>query len=223
MSKYLIDYHINGHAKYFDFYLFVNPLGRKCFFSEQEISRTKALISSKVDLNILCVCNEYILNDFLSRIGLTNCSLKVRNEVYHKLYHTALAIKSASLQGKQKSRHYFLCLENNLEKDMSKLTQDTLYQIAELANLDIDLFIEDYQSKLVRKLYLNDLKIAQSMTVHKTPTLVVFDSTNDLGGYKIEDNVTLKSALGLLDQMMICQCDCSPINIKSTHPLFILH
>lgn len=38
LPSYQVEYQVNGIPKLFEFYLFVNPLGRKSFYAEQELN-----------------------------------------------------------------------------------------------------------------------------------------------------------------------------------------
>ncbi|MGX7109538.1 DsbA family protein [Facklamia miroungae] len=205
MENYLIDYHFNGHAKYFDFYLFVNPLGRKCYYSEQEINKAKKIISSKVDINILCIHNEDILNDFMKRLGIYKPSLAVRNELYCKLYTAALAVKAAHFQGKRKGRHFLKDLQRNIYYDLSILDKKLLLDVAEKNGLDLDLFVDDFHSDYTKELYFDDLKIADAMGVKLTPSLVIFDSSTEDEGILLEDEVTYDAVLDHLDLLFLSQ------------------
>ncbi|MCR8969437.1 DsbA family protein [Facklamia sp. 7083-14-GEN3] len=206
MENYLIDYHLNGHKKYFDFYLFVNPLGRKCYYSEQEINKASKIISSKTDINILCIHNEKILNEFMQRLGIHNPSLKVRNDLYCKLYKAALAVKAAHFQGKRKGRHFLKELQRNIYSDLSILNEDLIMEVAVNNGLDPDLFYDDFHSDYTKELYFNDLKIAEAMGVESTPSLVIFDSSSDDEGILLEDHVTYDSVLEHLDSLFKSQC-----------------
>ncbi|MBG9980898.1 DsbA family protein [Facklamia sp. DSM 111018] len=206
MGRYLIDYQINGQAKFFDFFLFVNPLGRKCYYSEQEIAQAKELISSRVEINILCIHNEYILNDFMARMGIHQSNLTLRNEIYTMLYRASLAFKAASMQGKKRGRRFLTDFQQKIQTDLHLFDNDFIIDVAEEAKLDIDLFIDDLQSDYVRDLYLNDLKIAHSMGVKITPSLVIFDSMQDRDGIIVEGSFTYDEILDLLDEMLENQC-----------------
>lgn len=202
MENYLIDYHYNGRAKYFDFYLFVNPLGRKCYCSEQEINKAKQLVSSKIDINILCIHNEHILNDFMNRLGIKQASLELRNRLYCQLYQAALAVKAAQFQGKRKGRHFLRDLQMMMNNASFVLTDNHLAAIADQNGLDLDLFFDDYRSDFVRDLYFKDLKIANSMGVTLTPSLVIFDSLCDQSGILLEGPITCETILHHLDSLM---------------------
>lgn len=201
MENYLIDYHFNGRAKYFDFYLFVNPLGRKCYYSEQEVNKAKQLISSKININILCIHNEYILTEFMQRLGIHQPSLAVRNDLYCKLYQAALAVKAAHFQGKRKGHHFLKDLQKEIYDDLNRLTEALMLELADNNGLDVDLFKDDFHSKFARDLYFKDLKIANNMGVKLTPSLVVFDSTNNDEGVLLEGDFTYDTVLNLLDQL----------------------
>ncbi|MGX7140659.1 DsbA family protein [Facklamia languida] len=223
MSNYLIDYHVNGHPNYFDFYLFVNPLGRKCYAFEQEILKVKTLISSKINLNILCIHNESVINDFIQRLGYQPGNLALRNELYTKLYQSALAIKAASFQGKRKGRNFLMAFQKEICAELSRVSEETIYSIAEDCQLDLDLFDEDFHSDFVKELYFKDLRIAKSMGVKRTPTLVIFDSMNERAGFIIDKAFSHEAVLEQLDMMMYHQCHS---NMTSTthnkHPLTLL-
>lgn len=202
MADYLIDYQVNGKKKLFEFFLFVNPLGRKCYYSEQEIAKATEIIASRIDLNVLCIHNETILNDFIRQLGIQDIRLSTRNEIYRKMYLSSLAFKAASLQGKRKAHYFLRGMQEFVQDHLTDLSFDDVVRIAEEANLEVDIFMSDFKSDFVRDLYLQDLKVANSMGVDRTPSLVIFDSINDQDGIIIEGPFTYLTILEHLDELM---------------------
>lgn len=202
MGDYLIDYQVNGKKKLFEFFLFVNPLGRKCYYSEQEIAKATEIIASRIDVNVLCIHNEIILNDFIRQLGIQEIRLSKRNEIYRKMYLSSLAFKAATLQGKRKAHFFLSKMQGFVQDHLKELSFDDVVRLAEEANLEVDMFVSDFKSDFVRELYLKDLKIANSMNVERTPSLVIFDSVNDQAGVIIEGPFTYLTILENLDELM---------------------
>ncbi|UUX34180.1 DsbA family protein [Fundicoccus culcitae] len=217
LTNYQIDYRTNGQPKMFEFYLFVNPLGRKSYFSEQEVNATIEMISSKVDLHIVCFHKQRIVTDYIKQLNLDLTDLNTRNHIYRIVYHASLAAKAASMQGKRKGRLFLMKMQQRIDNQIDRYNEDFIKQIAKEVGLDVDVFMEDINSDYVRELYINDQKIATSMNVQKTPSLVIFEPISSNIGYMIEDDlITREAVISQLDEIVAEEVESSH-NRKKKH------
>lgn len=208
LSNYQIDYRTNGKPKLFEFYLFVNPLGRKCYYSEQEVNAAIEMISSKVDLHIVCFHNQKIVTDYIKQLNIDLTDLNTRNHIYRIVYHASLATKAASMQGKRKGRLFLMKMQQRIDDQIERYNEDFIKEIAKEVGLDVDVFMEDINSDFVRELYLNNQKIATSMNVEKTPSLVIFEQISSNKGYIIEDDyITKETVMAQLDEIISEEVD----------------
>ncbi|WP_124058004.1 DsbA family protein [Vaginisenegalia massiliensis] len=210
MNSYQVDYHTNGVSKVFEFYLFVNPLGRICYYSQQEMMNAVDRISSKTDIHILCFHNQRTVVDFMKQLKIPSHDLATRNKIYNVIYNASLAYKAACMQGKKKGRLFLLKMQQQLDLQIDRYNDEFVLDIAKEVGLDIDMFLIDRSSAFIKQLHLNDQKIATDMKVQATPTLVLFEHSASQSGLVIEDHITQDLIFDQLDYMTQADFDSYP-------------
>lgn len=204
LPSYQVEYQVNGIPRLFEFYLFVNPLGRKSYYAEQEVGKTVNMIAAKVDIHILTFHNQKIVTEFMEHIGAPVNDLKTRNQIYRTVYQASLAYKAASMQGKRKGRIFLMKMQQAIQGDFDLFSKEFVYDLVREVGLDLETFQEDFQSDFVRQLYLNDQKIAVDMQVEFTPSLVVFE--NSIDGFLVDGKITYQNVLSQLDDVIEETC-----------------
>lgn len=200
LPSYQVEYQVNGIPKLFEFYLFVNPLGSKSRYAEQELSKTVNIIAAKVDVHILTFHNQRIVTEFMEHLGAPVNDLKTRNQIYRTVYQASLAYKAATMQGKRKARIFLMKMQQHIQGDFDLFTKEFVFELVRDVGLDLETFQEDFQSDFVRQLYLNDQKIAVDMQVESTPSLVVFE--NSIDGFHLDGKITCQNILTQIDDIM---------------------
>lgn len=193
--NYRIRYHANGKPSIFEFYLFVNPLQRDCYHFETEVIRLSDAISNPVDLHIICYHNQKTITDFIQKQNISCANLNCRNQIFQKNYQAALAYKAAAFQGKRLGRQYLLTMQEAIKGDYRLFDEQTPYEIAKQTALDLDVFIDDYHSDLVKRIYLRDQKVAMEMGIEQTPSLVIFEHSFSDHGVILTNNLTKEHIL----------------------------
>lgn len=204
LPSYQVEYQVNGIPRLFEFYLFVNPLGSKSYYAEQEIGKAANMIAAKVDIHILTFHNQKIVTEFMEDLGAPVNDLKTRNHIYRTVYQASLAYKAASMQGKRKGRTFLMKMQQSIQGDFDLFSKEFVYDLVREVGLDLETFQEDFQSDFVRQLYLNDQKIAVDMQVNKTPSLVVFE--NNLDGFLLNQKITCRNIIQQLDDIVAENC-----------------
>ena len=204
LPSYQVEYQVNGIPRLFEFYLFVNPLGRKSFYAEQELNLAVERIAAKVDFHILTLHNQKIVTEFMEHMKAPANDLQTRNQIYRTVYQASLAYKAASMQGKRKGRIFLMKMQQQIHSDFDLFTKEFILDLVADVGLDVDIFKEDYKSDFVRKLYLNDQKIAVDMQVEHTPSLVIFE--NNIDGFVLDGPITQQNILSQLDDVMEEYC-----------------
>lgn len=220
LPSYQVEYQVNGIPRLFEFYLFINPLGRKSYYAEQEISKTVNMIAAKVDIHFLTFHNQKIVTEFMNYLGVPANDLKTRNQIYRTVYQASLAYKAATMQGKRKGRIFLMKMQQRIQGDFDLFTKEFVYDLVREVGLDLETFKEDFQSDFVRQLYLNDQKIAVDMQVEQTPSLVVFE--NSIDGFVVEGDITCQNILTQLDEMMEETCQNQQTNSPTKSHLSVL-
>lgn len=200
--NYQVEYTTNGIPKIFEFYLFVNPLGQKCFTCEKEINKIDQIISSKIDIHVLCFHNQYIVSQFMKQLNIDESDLTSRNHIYRLVYLASLAHKAASMQGKKNGRNYLMAMQERIQGRLENFSDEFVLQLAEEIGLDLPTFIDDLHSDYAKHLLQKDQQIARDMHVQNTPALVIFEHRLSEKGLLIEGSFSAHSVLSQLDQLV---------------------
>lgn len=203
MPNYKIEYKINGLTTMFEFYLFVNPLGRVCYKCTKDLLKSINYISCHKEVHILPFHNQFIVDGFLDQINLPSADLKTRNLIFYKIYQAALAYKAASIQGKNKGRQFLLAMQKAVKGKVERFNHELAESIAYDVGLDVTTFIDDVKSDFVRELFLKDQRIAREMSVKKTPSLVIFEHQFGEAGILIENDISTHTIIKELDRMAL--------------------
>ena len=190
------------HTSLLEFYLFVNPLGLTCYHSDQELLNALERVSTHYNVNVLCYHNQATLSRFIERLGLNPCSLKLRNEIFEKIYLASLASKAASLQGKRFSRQFITQLQNKVNNEIDRFNLQLIMEIAEALRLDLDSFEQDLHSDIVKKLFTRDQQTANDMNVQQTPSLVIFEYMSDEDGIVLNHEINRSTILREIHRVM---------------------
>ncbi|AQS52798.1 hypothetical protein BW727_100405 [Jeotgalibaca dankookensis] len=182
--------------KHFDLYLFVNPIGLKCYHSEQEVLRYIESIADnknvKIHFRFLTFHNFNTVSFYMRRMDLPVNDLQLRNQVYQTIYDASLAYKAALMQGKKRGRNFLLLLQKELTVNLALYSDQLLKKIAKGANLDVEMFFEDKDSDFVKSSYDADQRIGQEMNIKQTPSLVIFGNDNQQFGILLEEIINFE-------------------------------
>ena len=178
-----------SHEKIFELFLFVNPLGTYCYRCENELLKFVRNSEFKVHYHFLTFHNLQTVNQYMKNQKLPVTDLDLRNDIYMKIYDAALSYKAALLQGKRLG-HQFLI---ELQQHKREYNDDLLEEILNKIEIDKKMFYEDKSSSAVKKAYDRDLQIAQEMNVTHTPSLVIFDNSNQPYGLLLASSITAET------------------------------
>ncbi|WP_102336131.1 ClpXP adapter SpxH family protein [Salimicrobium jeotgali] len=109
----------------------------------------------------------------------------IENPVHSPL-STALAVKAAEFQGKKSGMRFLRKVQEYvfLEKqDVSK--EEILVECAEKSHIDVEEFKRDLHSETAKRALQDDMKLRQEMEVDETPTIVIFNESEEDAGLKI--------------------------------------
>lgn len=182
---------LSSSQQIYELYLFVNPIGLKCYRTEQEVLR---FIEDREDIKIhfrfITFHNFNTVTQYMKRLNLPANNLQLRNQMYYSIYDASLAYKAALMQGKKRGRKFLLLLQKELTTNPKEYGIDLLTEVAKGARLDVEMFLEDKVSGFVKSSYEADQHIAQEMNIQSNPSLVIFDNYNQQYGVLLEDTIT---------------------------------
>ena len=173
----------------FDCYLFINPIGKKCYHCEQEVMKFIERTPYKVHVHFIPFHNFKSVTQYMKNNQLNDKNIDLRNEIYTKIYDASLSYKAALLQGKKLGRAFLMELQTQLHLLHKEYTPELLQEIIQIIGLDEKMFYEDKASKLVHQEYEKDQQIAQEMMVETNPSLVIFDNLNQQYGVILHQNI----------------------------------
>lgn len=170
-----------------EIHLFVNPLGMRCFCCENDVLRVDKELNTKINYQFVPLFNMQTIDNTIKLYHLDQHSLAIRQRVSETLFRVILDYKAALFQGRKRGRRYLLQLQNAmLQKDID-YSEELVKRVAKKAQLDVDMFLEDRQSKLARQAFHKDQQMAAELGVTQTATAVVFDSDNADYGFLISN------------------------------------
>lgn len=221
--------HSNSNFKrIIEIYLFVNPIGSKCYTSEKEVLSFVEGLEQKVHFRFIPFHNFQTVTKYMQFHNLPEKNLAFRNQICTSTYQASLAYKAALMQGKKKGRAYLMQLQSELIEDNSLFSENLLIQVAEKVNLDVEMFIEDKNSDFAKASYEEEQRIAREMQIESNPSMVVFDNQNDDYGLLVEDCISVdllkklcnpKSSLKENHKKMFIQTEHTPLQKKNLRVL----
>ena len=182
-----------SHEKIFELFLFVNPLGTYCYRCENELLKFVRNSEFKVHYHFLTFHNLQTVNQYMKNQKLPVTDLDLRNDIYMKIYDAALSYKAALLQGKRLGHQFLIELQQQIHQYKRAYNDDLLEEILNKVEIDKKMFYEDKSSSAVKKAYDRDLQIAQEMNVTHTPSLVIFDNSNQPYGLLLASSITAET------------------------------
>lgn len=168
-----------------EIHLFVNPLGMRCFRCENDVLRVDHELNTKINYQFVPLFNMQTIDNTLDLYQLNSHDLATRQCVSNTLFRVILDYKAALFQGRKRGRQYLLRLQSAMIQKGVDYSTELATQIAKDAKLDLEMFMEDRQSKLARQAFHKDQQMAAELGVTKTATAVVFDSNDPEYGFLI--------------------------------------
>ncbi|MHC9532337.1 DsbA family protein [Dellaglioa sp. BT-FLS60] len=156
-----------------EIYLFVNPLGTKCFKSEQKVLDYINVSSKEVSFQFIPMLNMQTINNVMVEKNLDTRDLALRNDLFESIYQATLNYKAALFQGKKRGRAFLMTIQESIVQDNNCYSEELVRQVADEVGLNWDMFAEDRYSDLAKQSFKNDQKMANEMNVTMHPTIVI--------------------------------------------------
>ncbi|MDR0921402.1 MAG: DsbA family protein [Lactobacillales bacterium] len=172
-----------------EIYLFVNPLGGLCFSAEKAIMEMANGQNKRFHFRFIPIVNMKSVNACLTRLGISHSDLEKRNHFFETSYSAALDLKAMQLQGRKKGREFLFAIQKAVTVDKQEYSKNLVLEIVRTIGADIEMFIEDRQSELVKKSFASDQQIGHEMGVVTLPSAVVFNFYGDEDGMIIEEDI----------------------------------
>ncbi|KRL83539.1 DsbA family protein [Ligilactobacillus apodemi] len=174
-----------------EMYLFVNPLGAKCYEAEQNILKLAEESSKKIQIRFIPLLNLQTVSKAMSIMEITGNSLQVRNHVSQILYHAILDYKAALFQGRRRGRDFLMSVQHQLHVEHKKYSEEVVMIAAKKSKLDLEVFQSDRRSELAVNSFRADQKLAAEMNVDTPPSVVIYDIDGFEWAVSFEDCASL--------------------------------
>lgn len=211
-------------AKPIEIYSFIDPLCPECWGLEPIIKKLQTLYGNYIrivyfiggKLDMVSCCNSDEASQLkehknlarqweitASRSGMScDGDLWFENPISSP-FVASLAIKAAEFQGRRAATRFLRKIREFLFLDKQNISEKSvLMECAELANLDVNEFEKDLQSKRALKAYQCDLKICSEMDVQGYPSLIFFNENVEEAGVKVTGMYTFDVYVDILSEML---------------------
>ena len=177
-----------------ELFLFINPIGPICYDIEKEILNKLNTSRKKIHLQILPFVNLFSVGVSMDYLSMNKADLVLRNEQTTQIYTASLDYKAAQLQGKKIARDFLLKLQQQIGIERQEYSDALVKELFSETNGDLEMFLEDRSSELVKKNFATDQRVAKDMGITITPSAVVYDfSSEEEYGVLLEGSEELKS------------------------------
>ncbi|GEK92050.1 DsbA family protein [Alkalibacterium kapii] len=181
-----------------EIFLFVNPLGTKCYETEKAIESFSNERDEKVKVRFIPLLNFHTVGNIMKEREVQ--TLSNRNTLYTDSFNASLAFQAASMQGKKKGRKFLMLLQDKVINEGKEVTRELFTQIAKSIKLDIEMFEEDIESDFTKTIFLKDQKLAQEMDIQHAPSCVLYPGGSNEHGYLMDTTITKQLLHGFSDE-----------------------
>lgn len=198
---------------YVEIYLFIDPLGRRCNSARKIINQFRDNHIEKINLRVIPIVNAKKILNYArnNHYNLLDSLVEKNNRLSTNTYQACLAFYASTMQGKTAGHTFLTELQSAVVDDGQAFSEDLVFDIAQNLNLlDAEMFMEDYQSDLTKRIYQRNLQLAAEMNIVKTPSCVIIKNGEESEAIrvdkKIEDEL-LHSICGLKKEKAIDHLD----------------
>ncbi|ARI78017.1 ClpXP adapter SpxH family protein [Halobacillus mangrovi] len=118
-------------------------------------------------------------------------------------FSTALAVKAAELQGKKAGMRFLRKVQEYVFLEKQNISdEEVLIECAGKSRLDVEEFKKDLHSEAAKKALQCDLKLTKEMEVDSTPTIVLFNESEEDAGLKITGLYSYDVYVKVLKEML---------------------
>ncbi|MFG6149447.1 ClpXP adapter SpxH family protein [Halobacillus sp. B23F22_1] len=116
---------------------------------------------------------------------------------------TALAVKAAELQGKKAGMRFLRKVQEYVFLEKKNISDEgVLLECAKKSRLDVHEFEKDLHSESARKALQCDIKLTREMDVDSSPSMVVFNESDEEAGLKITGIYSYDVYVKVLKEML---------------------
>ena len=175
-------------SRMIEIYLFINPLGGHCLQTENTLLKLISKEDKKIQFRFVPYLNLRAVQSLITKNKLPNDDIKLRNKLFEDIYSASLDYKAVQLQGKKIGRAFLLALQEAVGVNQQDYQKQLVQEIVMTIGADLEMFLNDRFSELVKKSFEDDQRIANEMGISKYSSAVIFNYACDRDfGVLIED------------------------------------
>ncbi|WP_291293032.1 DsbA family protein [Enterococcus sp.] len=185
-----------------EIYLFVNPIGPICYQSELTLLDALSDQRKKIQLHILPIMNLHTVGISMDYLSMDKTDLDLRNQQTNQIYEASLDYKAAQLQGRKIARDFLLKLQCQVGVNNEPYSPELVKQLFAETNGDLEMFLEDRASELIKQNFAADQSVAREMGISMSPSAVVYNF-----GCERDYGVLLEGMEALRNIPLLCKTD----------------
>lgn len=163
-------------TEFVEIYLFIDPLGRRCNSARKIINKFREDHIKKIKLRVIPIVNAKKVLGYArkNKYNLLDSFVEQNNRLSTNTYQACLAFHASTMQGKKAGHEFLNKLQTIVVENHEPFSEELVFKIAkEMDLLDVEMFIDDYQSDLTKSIYQRSLQLAAEMNIVKTPSCVI--------------------------------------------------
>ncbi|MDF7672329.1 DsbA family protein [Lactobacillus sp. ESL0701] len=174
----------------FEIFLFVNPIGIYCYDTELLIKQATNELNIDTCFNYIPITNTKVITaDVIRRRkeGQKLTDVSKYTMASFQTLHIYHAIKFE--YGNKKARAYLVELQQALNVNFNLYSENLQRKIAKKLNLDFNKINNPKANKYIDKSIKQDMELAEKMNVRNTPTTIIYNESGNYNGILLEGTV----------------------------------
>lgn len=162
--------------QFIEIFLFIDPMGRRCNNARKVIEQFRSERPETIKLRVVPMVNfKRVYGHNRNHSSANRVSFVDRNnQLLANTYRACLGFHASSMQGKNKAHKFLTALQRYVVEGRINFSEELAFQIAEEIGLDVDMFADDIDSDLAKKIYRKNLNLATEMEITETPSCVIY-------------------------------------------------
>ncbi len=177
-------------TKQVELFLFINPISHDSLKMEEEAFKFIDTYENNSQVTIYPYYNTHTLYSYMVKNQLSFDNTALWNNLHNDSYHLSLAFIAATIQGKKKGRSFLMNLQRKMMNQNELLSKALVLESAKKADLDVEMFLADFHSTFVQKLFLSDQNFSKAMEVRETPSCLLVITDKEKKATLIENFIT---------------------------------
>ena len=183
-----------------EMYLFLDPLCSVCWDMQPILRKLQVEYGQYFTIRTVLSTR---LNNLNTTCHLSEQEKKYKYAIQEHAVLPSIAVKAAEFQGKKAAQRFLDKIQEYLFLQTKNITSyEALKELASEAQLDLEEFTQDFQSKDCARSFQSDLSIAREMEVSSFPTIVFFNENIEDEGIKVSGIYPYNIYVQILQEML---------------------